>query len=313
MLPTNDCDYSSTSTPHQRSHRRLRVRDNRQGAGGETTLSKTRRGGIRHAVVQSSAIASPASPKLAPCPRDPVPGPAATAAALLFLPPSLSLVHPTLYLPASITVLLTPARNSARLPTPPRLPPTATTMPTTSATWTPQWTCRRRTTCRGPSSPRCCRPHRPQRGRGGGVQNTAPCRSRDHAATLPSTSAQSYLVVVIVSGLLAGRKQRWWWLLGSGGGDNREMFCVCVAEQVRITVCLLRFGVNGSFYLNAKKFSICSLVQNCTSLCASSVHICASSVHILCMCNGSALHIFVQGLCVVHGYGGICQFHTVCI
>ena len=60
---------------------------------------------------------SPAAPELAPCPRDPVPGPAATAAALLFLPPALSLVHPALYLPASIPVLLTPARNSASLPT----------------------------------------------------------------------------------------------------------------------------------------------------------------------------------------------------
>ena len=66
---------------------------------------------------------SPAAPELAPPPRDPVPGPAATAAALLFLPPALSLVHPTLYLPASIPVLLTPARNSASLPAPPPVSP----------------------------------------------------------------------------------------------------------------------------------------------------------------------------------------------
>jgi hypothetical protein len=90
---------------------------------------------------------------------------------------------------------------------------------------------------------------------------------------------------------------------GSGGGDNRVMFCVCVAEQVRITVCLLRFGVNGSFYLNAKKISVCSLVQNCTSLCASSVHICASSVHICAcatvlrctfLCKGCALYMGME-------------------
>ena len=66
---------------------------------------------------------SPAAPKLATCPRDPVPGPATTTAALLFLLPALSLAHPTLYLPASIPVLLTPARNSASLPAPPLSPP----------------------------------------------------------------------------------------------------------------------------------------------------------------------------------------------
>ena len=66
---------------------------------------------------------SPAAPELAPCPRDPVPGSAATTAALLFLLPALSLAHPTLYLPASIPVLLTPARNSVSLPAPPPVSP----------------------------------------------------------------------------------------------------------------------------------------------------------------------------------------------
>jgi hypothetical protein len=111
---------------------------------------------------------SPAAPELAPRPRDPLPDPAATAATLLFLPPALSLVHhPVLYLPASIPilVLLTPARNSVSLPAhPPCLPPTATTTPTTSAASTPRWTRRRRTTGRGPPSPRHRRPHRPQQG-----------------------------------------------------------------------------------------------------------------------------------------------------
>ena len=63
------------------------------------------------------ASPSPAAPKLAPRPRDPVPVPAADTFALLFLPPVLSLVHPALYHPASIPVLLTPTRNTVSLPT----------------------------------------------------------------------------------------------------------------------------------------------------------------------------------------------------
>jgi hypothetical protein len=46
------------------------------------------------------------------------------------------------------------------------------------------------------------------------------------------------------------------------------------------------------FYLNAKKISVCSMVQNCTSLCSSSVHICAITVHIY----ASSVH--VQRFCV---------------
>jgi len=149
----------------------------------ERPLSPKRDGGAS-AAQRSSPRPSPlpAAPELAPRPWDPVPGQDATATALLFLPPALSLVQPALYLPALILVLLTPARNSASLPAPPRLPLTATMMPTTSAASTPRWTCRWRTTGRGPPSPHRCHPHRPQRG--GGVQNTAPCRSRDHAAAL---------------------------------------------------------------------------------------------------------------------------------
>ncbi len=52
------------------------------------------------------------------------------------------------------------------------------------------------------------------------------------------------------------------------------VLCVTVfLEQVRITVCLLRFGMNGSFYLNPKKISVCRLVQNLTSLPTSSVQV----------------------------------------
>ena len=172
---------------------------------------------------------SPAAPELAPCPRDPVPGPAATAAALLFLPPALSLVHPTLYLPASIPVLLTPARNSASLPAPPRSPPDGDNdADDDQRSDTPRGTRRRSTTGRGPPSPRHRRPHRPQRG-GGGVQNTAPCRSWDHAANLSgTTSARSYLGVVIVSGRLAGRKQRWWWLPGAEAAAEEAAAAVII-------------------------------------------------------------------------------------
>ena len=77
---------------------------------------------------------SPATPELVPRPRDRRPS---RRRCRHPLPPAvLSLVHlhPALYLPASILVLLTPARNSASLPAPPRrLPPTATMMPATSA------------------------------------------------------------------------------------------------------------------------------------------------------------------------------------
>ena len=137
---------------------------------------------------------SPATPELIPFPWDPVRVPATGAAATLFLPPALSLIHPALYLylPASIFVLLTPASNPASLlAAPPSLsPPTATATPTTSAASKPRGTSRRRTSGRGPPSPHRRRPRRPGRG-GEGAQNIAPCRSRDRAA------ARWYLRTVI--------------------------------------------------------------------------------------------------------------------
>ena len=70
------------------------------------------------------ASPSPATPELAPRPRDPVPVPAAANAfVLLFLPPALSLVHPALYLPALIFVLLTPLPGLPRAFSPPPLSP----------------------------------------------------------------------------------------------------------------------------------------------------------------------------------------------
>ena len=61
-------------------------------------------------------LPSPVALELAPHPRDPVPVPAADSAAFIFLPPTLSLVHPALHLPAWILILLlTPASNSVSL------------------------------------------------------------------------------------------------------------------------------------------------------------------------------------------------------
>ena len=68
--------------------------------------------------------------------------------------------------------------------------------------------------------------HTTHNGGGGGVQNTAPCRSRDHAAALSGTSARSYLVVVNVGGRLAGWKQRWWRLPGAEAAAEVEAAAV---------------------------------------------------------------------------------------
>jgi hypothetical protein len=82
MLPTNNSYYCSTSYPHRLSHHRPQVRNDRWGAERET------------------------SGTLPPAPGTPW-VPATDAAAPLFLPPTLSLIHPALYLPALIFVLLT--------------------------------------------------------------------------------------------------------------------------------------------------------------------------------------------------------------
>ena len=205
MLPTNNSYYSSTSNRHRRSHRCLSMGTRQSTRGGRRDPPSRKRDGGASATRSSSPwpSPSPAAPKLAPRPRDPIPGPAATAAALLFIPPALSLVHhPALYLPASILVLLTPARNSASLPAPPpHLPRTATTMPTTSAALTPQWTCHQRTTGRGQPSPRRHRPHP----HNGGVEGCRTQRPVAPGITQPlcqvsGTSAKSSLVVIIVGG-----------------------------------------------------------------------------------------------------------------
>jgi hypothetical protein len=162
MLPTTKSYYSATN-PHGPSHRPPwvttidRGQEKRPPAPSETRLvASTERSS------EPWTSPSPAALELAPCLRDPIPVPAADTAALLFLLPALSLVHPALYLSASIIVLHTPARSSASLLAPP-LSPTATTTPTTSAALTPRGTRRRRMTGRWRPSPHRCHPCRPER------------------------------------------------------------------------------------------------------------------------------------------------------
>jgi len=93
---------------------------------------------------------------------------------------------------------------------------------------------------------------------------------------------------------------------------------LCLAKQVKITVCLLRFGVNGSFYLlyvkelykfvckfhaHLCKFRARATVLRCTFLCKgftlympTEEFVNSYCVHPSCtkMCNAEPLHIFVQ-------------------
>ena len=179
-------------------------------------------GGIHRAVVRSPAVTATRHAQACPPPLGPRPGLDHDAVALLLLPPALSLVHPAVYLPASIFVLLTPARNSASLLAAPPLPllPTAITTLMTSAALKPQGNHHRRTTSHGTHSPCLCRPCHPGRGGGGRAQNIAPCCSRDRTADQSGPPHGRFLVVVvIVVGFSAGGERG-----GSSGSDN-DMAC----------------------------------------------------------------------------------------
>jgi hypothetical protein len=161
------------------------------------------------------ASPSPATPELAPRPRDPVPVPAVDAfVSLNNCPP-----HPC---------------QGFREPSRPLHchPPTATTMPTTSALSKPQWTRFLRMTGHGPPSPRCRHPHLPERAGVGREGRKTPGRSRDHAAARSGASAPSSLVVVIVGGgrapaaAVSGRGGSGG--IGTGGGDNDIGFGVSI-------------------------------------------------------------------------------------
>ena len=132
------------------------------------------------------------------------------AVALLFLPPALSLVHPALYLPASIFIFLSLARNSASLLAAPPLLSTATTMPTTSAASKPRGNHCRRTTSRRPPSLRRRRPRRPGQGGQGG-------RGEGHRTQRPVATgiAQTRVVVSLSSSSSAGAL---WGGSAPGGG-----------------------------------------------------------------------------------------------
>jgi hypothetical protein len=124
MLPTNN-SYSSTSNPHAPSKPSLSTGTRRLPSGRrrDPPLRNPTGGNPPRGRPVSSHRCRMLHPSSPPAPR--TGGPAANAAALLFLPPALSLVHPALYLPAWILVLLTPARNSMSLSFPPPSPPDA--------------------------------------------------------------------------------------------------------------------------------------------------------------------------------------------
>ena len=75
MIPTNNSYYSSTSNTHRLSHHHPRVCNDRLGAGGETPLSKTRRRGIRCAVIWSPGVAIARLARARPPPPGPRPCP----------------------------------------------------------------------------------------------------------------------------------------------------------------------------------------------------------------------------------------------
>ena len=272
MLPTNN-SYSSTSNPHAPS-------EPLQSTGTQRLTSGRRRDPpLRNVTGGHPPRGRPVPGHRCYLPRLSSPPP--------FLPPALSLVHPALYLLTSILVLLTPVRNSVSLPPPPPLsPPDGDNHPVHVVV--------------------------PTTHNGGGGQNTVPCHSRDHAATLSGTSTQSSLVVVIVGGESLGRKQRWWWLPGAEAAAEEAaaaviMTFLCCAFGVAVATCR-DWCENGSFLLKCQKTQrmqivtelykyACKLrassVQAPCKLRASYVQVCARATQKCCtfLCNASELHV----------------------
>ena len=232
----NNSYYSSTFYPHRPSHCRPRVRDDRRGAGGRPPPSETRRGGAsaaRSSGPQPSL--SPATPKLAPRPWDPVRISTTDAVALLLTPPACVEPRPPHRVPPGLDLRPPHPRQEFRKPPCrppfPLLPPATTTLMTSAAS-KPRGNRHQRTTSRGPPSPcrrRPCRPGRGGRGEGRRTQRpdapgiTQPI-SQD-LRTVVSLSSSSVLgawrggapaAAVAGRGGSDGR--------GSGGGDN-NMFC----------------------------------------------------------------------------------------
>jgi hypothetical protein len=204
MIPPNYSYYSySTSYPHRSSHRRPRVCDDQRGAGGDTPPSETQRGGICHARLSGPRPSpSPATPELAPPPLGPLTGPGHQRCHPP-LPPARAESHPPRLVPPGLDLRPPHPRQESHKPPcrpPPPSPPhgnnNVADQRSVKATRDPSpEDVRPRATTQSASSS-----SPPSRAGGGRAQNTAPCRSRDHAAARSGTSARSSLIVFIVVG-----------------------------------------------------------------------------------------------------------------
>jgi hypothetical protein len=160
---------------------------------------KRDRGGIRHAVIQSSAITVARRAQARPLPPGPRPGPSRHRCHHP-LPPACAEPRPPHLVPSGLdTRPPHPCQEFREPPCPPPISPRQRQrhhdQRSVDATMDPsQEDYRPRATQSMSSS------STPPTTGGGGVQITAPCRSRDHSAALSGTSARSYLAVVIVSG-----------------------------------------------------------------------------------------------------------------
>ncbi len=146
------------------SHRHPRVRNHRLGAGRETPFSETRRRGLRHAVVRSPGVAFARRAQACPPPPGPCPCPGRRHFCPP-LPPACAEPCPPRLVPSSLDTCPPHPCQGFREPSRPLpcLHLMATTMPMTSAASKPRWTRFLRMTGRGPPSPRCRRPHLPER------------------------------------------------------------------------------------------------------------------------------------------------------
>ena len=152
MLPTNNSYYRLPLIPTIRAITVHRSETIDGGREERPPPPKRDRGGICRAVVRSP-VAAVLAPHLWGPPTLPPPS-------SLFLPSTLSLIHPAFVPPGLNLCPPHPCQESRKPPCCPPLllPPTATTTPPTSAASKPRGTHRRTTSGRGPSSPRHCCP-----------------------------------------------------------------------------------------------------------------------------------------------------------
>ena len=111
MVPTNNSYYLLLHIPTVQAIIAVHGSETINGGREERPpLPKRDGGGICHVVVRLPVVAVARHARARPSPLG-----ATNAATPLFLPPALSLIHPALFLPASIFVLLTRARNPTSL------------------------------------------------------------------------------------------------------------------------------------------------------------------------------------------------------